>query len=219
MRSLADSVLLTLSDVGVPAEKVLRALAALTRSYLEMIEGQYLDLEYEKRLDITVQDYIRMVSLKTGALIQCSLELGALIASDDEGMVRAFARCGRLLGLAFQSRDDILGIWGDKAATGKATGNDIRRKKKTLPVVYALEHAPEEKGRILREIYTKEALEETDVERVLAILEELGADRYAQGLAREKGALALEALEGVPIPSGAMEEMREVVEFLVERSY
>ena len=106
-----------------------------------MIEGQCLDLEFEGRTDITTNEYLHMIACKTGALIRCGLETGAMLADGDEATVRAFAQFGEGLGRAFQIRDDYLGIWGDEATLGKATGNDIRRRKKSYPVVFALERA------------------------------------------------------------------------------
>ncbi len=217
LRTLADSTLLSLRGAGVPLERALHASRTLTERYLQMIEGQYLDLSYEKTLDITVQDYLEMVSRKTGALIQCSLEVGALIATGDNATVQALADCGMLLGIAFQARDDVLGIWGDEVNTGKMTGNDIWRKKKSLPVVFALEHAQGAARDILLSVYRKESLEKEDVERVMGILEEVKAQQYAQDLALENVAAALRGLEGVPMAGWAKRELSDLATFVVQR--
>ena len=82
-----------------------------------------------------------MIDKKTAALIACSLELGALLGTDDEQVIAGFVNIGRNLGLAFQIRDDILGIWGDEQKTGKPSCSDIRRKKKSFPIIYALDKA------------------------------------------------------------------------------
>ena len=108
---------------------------------MEMIEGQYLDISFEGRHDIGMDDYRRMISRKTGALLRCSLNLGAAVGTDDAQTVAAFRESGRALGYVFQIRDDVLGVWGQEDVTGKPVGADIRRKKNSYPVVYAMENA------------------------------------------------------------------------------
>jgi geranylgeranyl diphosphate synthase type I len=217
MRCLADVSALDLGRRGVSQEKVLRASCLITEGYLEMTAGQCMDLAFERTLDITLQDYLGMVSYKTGALLRCGMELGALVASDREDDIKAFAHAGGLLGLAFQIRDDVLGIWGDEATTGKAVGNDIRRRKKSLPVVYALESAKGSARRALVEAYSKDEPEDQDVERVLEVLEELNVAEYAHAVTREKGEMALAQLGGVPLAAWARREIEELVEFLTTR--
>ena len=119
MRVLASLALSRLGENGVSGEKQLRIQRILDESCLRLIEGQYLDISYESRLDIGVTDYLGMIDGKTAALIGCSLELGAFLGTDDEAVIRGLWNFGRNLGLAFQIRDDILGIWGDEKETGK----------------------------------------------------------------------------------------------------
>jgi geranylgeranyl diphosphate synthase type I len=219
MRTLGDITVLRLVERGVTEEKALRTSLILTRSYIHMTKGQCLDLALEDSLDIKLEDYLTMVSFKTGALIQCGLEMGALIASGDENVVTAFANCGSSLGRAFQIRDDMLGIWGNEAATGKAVGNDIRRKKKSFPIVYALENASDTARQKLVEVYSKEELDEQDVQDVLTVLNELGVADYAQEMSRQKADLALEEVNRVTMPPWARQEIAELVEFLAARQY
>ena len=219
MRTLADITALRLVRGGVTEENALRTSLVLTRSYLHMTKGQCLDLAFEDSLDIKLEDYLAMISFKTGALIQCGLEIGALIASSDENIVTAFAHCGSSLGRAFQIRDDMLGIWGDEAATGKAVGNDIRRKKKSFPIVYALETAGDTARQKLVEVYSKEELDEQDVQDVLTVLDELGVADYAQEMTREKADLAIQEVTQVTMPPWARQEIAELVEFLAARQY
>ena len=219
MRTLADITALRLVERGVAEEKALRTSFVLTKGYLHMTRGQCLDLSFEDSLDIKLEEYLTMISFKTGALIRCGLEMGALIASSDENVVTAFARCGSSLGRAFQIRDDVLGIWGDESATGKAVGNDIRRKKKSFPIVYALETAGDTARQKLVEVYSKDELDERDVEDVLTVLDGLGVADYAQEMTREKAALALQEVSRVAMPSWARREIEEMVEFLAARQY
>ena len=219
MHSTGDLAVLRTAEQGVSPGVVIRVSEILTDSYLGMIEGQCLDLEFEGRTDITTDEYLHMIACKTGALIRCGLETGALLADGDEAAVQGFAGFGEGLGRAFQIRDDYLGIWGDEATLGKATGNDIRRRKKSYPVVYALERAAGAALGDLQKIYGQAELEEDDVERVLAILDEVGARRQSQSVTEEAANRALDALDPVPLPDWARTEAEELVDFLARREF
>lgn len=219
MQSSGDLAMLRVTQEGVSPEVALKVSAILTGSYLEMIEGQCLDLEFEGRTGITTSEYLHMIACKTGALIRCGLETGALLAGGSEATVRAFAQFGEGLGRAFQIRDDYLGIWGDEATLGKATGNDIRRRKKSYPVVFALERAGGAALDDLQRIYSQPELEEDDVQRVLAILDEVGARENSQALTESAANRALEALAPVSLPGWARAEAEELVDFLARREY
>ncbi|MDP3063047.1 MAG: polyprenyl synthetase family protein [Chloroflexota bacterium] len=207
------------SPYGAPAEAVARASQLLTQRYVEMIEGQYLDLSYEGRLDIAVEDYIYMVSHKTGALIRCAMELGAIMAGADDIAIETFGGCGHLLGLAFQIKDDVLGIWGDTAATGKAAGNDIWRRKKSFPVVYTFQHASGADREALIRIYRTVTLQAEDVEQVLTIMEAVGARQYSEAQAGEHASLSLKSVQGLQLNAWAKDCLEEMVQFLVARDY
>ena len=219
MQSTGDLAMLRVAQEGASAEVSLRVSSILTSTYLEMIEGQCLDLEFEGRTDITTDEYLHMIACKTGALIRCGLEAGALLAEGNEATVSAFARFGEGLGRAFQIRDDYLGIWGDEATLGKATGNDIRRRKKSYPVVFALERAGGAALDDMQRIYSQTELDEDDVQRVLAILDEVGARESAQQLTESAANRALEALAPIVLPDWARVEAEELVDFLARREY
>ncbi|MFN3973747.1 MAG: polyprenyl synthetase family protein [Dehalococcoidia bacterium] len=216
LRTLADLAIHRLHWNGVPPQTVLEASRVLTTSYLEMIEGQTLDLSYEKRLDITVNDYLYMVSKKTAALLGASLHLGALLGGAPPEKVHALRRAGHLLGLGFQVQDDVLGIWGETALTGKAVGADILRRKKSFPIVYALEHAPSHLASRLRACYQKHTLGPSEVAEVLGVLEAVDARRHAQQAAE---AFCVEALATVHplLPLWASDALEELAHFIVYR--
>lgn len=219
MHSTGDLAALRAEEAGVSPGVVLRVSEILTDSYLAMIEGQCLDLEFEGRTDITTGEYLHMIACKTGALIRCGLETGALLGEGDDETVQAFAEFGEGLGRAFQIRDDYLGIWGDEATLGKATGNDIRRRKKSYPVVYALERASGAALEDLQRIYGQQELEEDDVQRVLTVLDEVGAREQSQELTESAVNRALDALTAVSLPAWARTEAEELVDFLARREY
>jgi geranylgeranyl diphosphate synthase type I len=217
MWAMADLALLKLAGYGVRSEVVLRASGVMTEGCLEMILGQHLDLSFEGRLDITVNDYMDMISKKTGALMDVSSRLGALIGNADPDTVSAFGRCGRLLGLVFQIRDDILGIWGDTKNTGKPMGNDIRKRKMTLPVVYTLEHASQATRKEIGRLFQKETLAEEEVTRIIAAMESVNAQRYSRILAKQKCSQALRAMGDISMQPWARKELEELSSFLLTR--
>jgi geranylgeranyl diphosphate synthase type I len=219
MQALGDLAILRSAQLDVPPETTLEVSRILTESYLEMIEGQCLDLGFESRTNITTQDYLQMIACKTGALIRSALEIGALLATDDPFITQAFSRFGSYLGRAFQIRDDYLGIWGDEATTGKSTDNDIRRRKKSLPVVFALERASGATLEDLLRIYAQDSLDDSDIERIMAVLEEVGAPQYSEQLTQESARQAIEALEGIALPPWARAEVEELVDFLARRQF
>ena len=103
-----------------------------------MIAGQADDIAFETRRDVTVEQCMAMSAAKTGALLGCAASIGAILAGAPDATVGALRDYGRYLGLAFQAVDDLLGIWGDPAQTGKPAGSDLRQRKKSMPVVSAL---------------------------------------------------------------------------------
>ena len=219
MQTLGDLVVL-----GSPAEEVspdttLKVSSLLTESYLEMIEGQCLDLGFENNPAVTADDYLQMIAFKTGALIRNSLAIGAMLATGDPAPTEAFARFGSGLGRAFQIRDDYLGIWGDADTTGKSTDSDIRRRKKSFPVVFAFERARGRSREDLLRIYQQEELDDNDVDRVLEVLYEVGAHRESQRLTQESAEQALLALDGINLPPWARADAEELVDFLARREF
>ena len=219
MLCLADSTAHRLSKIGLPEARVLGATRLLMEGYLEMIQGQCLDLSFEEKADIGVDDYLGMIALKTGALIRCSMAIGASIGSDDPATVAALGRSGAHLGRAFQIRDDVLGIWGDPESTGKAVGADILRKKKSYPLAYALDSAPPVVRERLTAILRRPELDHDDADQVLNILEELGAEAAAHELVAENAQRAVRELEAVTLPEWATMEYRDLVDFLTSRDY
>lgn len=185
---------------------------------LQLVEGQHLDIEFEKRLDVSVDEYLAMVAGKTAALLAVSLEIGARLATPDAKIVDAYRQFGEELGLTFQIIDDILGIWGDEAVTGKPAGNDLRRKKKSLPVVYTLQQEAGDTGP-LHMLYQKETLTEEDVDAALDILEQAGAREYAEDLARKHRQRAMRVLAETGIENPAQSRLRSLADFLIEREF
>lgn len=219
LRTIADSCLWQLVDEGVDSHKALFVSRLLTNAYLDMIEGQYMDIEFEGRSNISISDYIKMISKKTGTLIKCSMHVGALVSEANSETVRAFKNCGRSLGLAFQIKDDELGIWGHEKATGKPTGSDIRRKKNSLPLVYTRLQATGKNRNILEKTYAKETLDAADVNHVLEVMDSVKAKTFSENLMAEYCEKGLQSLADIEVSDKARTEIEELVHFLLVRRY
>ncbi|MCW6006092.1 polyprenyl synthetase family protein [Micromonospora sp. CPCC 205371] len=121
-----------------PSDRAARGVAMLHAAFQDLIEGQHADLALEERVDVGLPDWFRMAEAKTGALLGCACGLGALLGGGSPGQIEHLRRFGARLGLAFQAVDDLLGIWGDPAITGKPRHSDLASRKKSVPVVAAL---------------------------------------------------------------------------------
>ncbi len=217
MRVIADHTAGALTEGGTTPEVAQGTIAELTKRYLEMIEGQYLDLSFEAAERVSVDDYLDMIGRKTGALLESAMHMGALVATGDQAIAQGFGECGMRLGLAFQIRDDYLGVWGDPAFTGKAVGADIRRKKKSLPAVYLFDNASDEERPWLDETYRAEEIEGARLDGVMAMLDRLGGDSYVQRIAEEQARQAVAAVDALAIPEESKQLLGAVAEFFVTR--
>jgi len=133
-----SNLALTDLDPALPAETRLRSAQILHETCLRLTMGQYQDMSYETRLDLSETDYWPMIAGKTAALLAGCCEIGAVLAQAAPQTCASYRSFGEALGLAFQVQDDILGIWGDEALTGKSAASDLLEGKKSLPVLYGL---------------------------------------------------------------------------------
>ena len=178
---------MALQQLQVPAAHTLAALRTFDAMCLHLTVGQHLDISFESRTDVTADDYMQMIAGKTAALTQACCEIGAIVAGADGSTIAALAAFGRGLGMAFQLQDDVLGIWGDPAKTGKPQ-HDLARRKKTLPVLCAADQDPE----LRASYFGSAALDEPALkERITA----LGGRAHAEQLAAILFGSAIQALE------------------------
>jgi geranylgeranyl diphosphate synthase type I len=217
MFTLAHLALHRLLEAGVAAPQVLEAARLLDEASLALCEGQYLDLEFEERLDVTCDDYLAMVSGKTAALLAAATAAGALLGGAPEDTVGAFKEFGRRLGLAFQIGDDVLGIWGDTAQTGKPAGEDITARKKSYPVVYALERASENDRRSLRRVYGADTVAPEGVAEVTAVLERCRARTASDEAVACHAEGALACLQRLDLAPARRRELETLARHLVHR--
>ena len=218
-------------EKGLPAERVLQLARNITDTSVKLTLGQHADMSFEDNLAVTPEMYLEMIGGKSAALISCATYCGALVALDpanqaNQARLDHFARFGEQIGLGFQIRDDILGIWGLTSKTGKPSGSDIRRRKKSLPVLYALSNAaPGLKAKLLELYRSAEPVMPEQEQFVMEALEKTGAREFAQQQAGQFKQAALEAL--TQAAGGAVElannpplrRLQELSTFLVERDY
>ncbi len=187
-----------LRDAGFPAERILDFANLLDLACVRVCEGQFLDILFESRTDVTTDRYRHMVAKKTGALIAAAAEGAAILATDDAAVRAALRRFGENFGLAFQAHDDLLGIWATAERTGKLAMNDLVKRKKTLPVVLAFQRATPKLRAELDELFAPAApLPNENVERIRATLDELGIRGLIEQEIAGQRARALHALRGV----------------------
>lgn len=215
----------------LPASRVLELARIVTETSVKLTLGQHADMSFEDNLDVTPEMYLKMIGGKSAALISCATRCGALVALDPADPTNAsrledFARFGEQIGLGFQIRDDILGIWGLTARTGKPSGSDIRRRKKSLPVIYALSNATPDLREKLLELYrSADPVTPEQEQFVMTALQETGAREFAQQQAGAFKTAALDALVGAAggreklAENPPLRRLQELSTFLVERDY
>lgn len=153
-----------------PAEVLPQVMSVFTETALEIDEGQQMDMDFEKRLDVTEEEYVEMIRLKTSVLLACALALGALQAGAKDEDVELLHSFGEKLGLAFQLQDDLLDVYGDFATFGKRIGGDILENKKTFLLITALQAAnPEQRADLERWINTAPATPEEQQKKIAAV--------------------------------------------------
>ncbi len=216
---LARNALLELQLQNIPLPTILEAAQHLDQTTLTLCRGQYLDMSFEKTLSVDLDAYLEMIESKTAALLGYSGYLGGLIATDDPAQAEVFRQLGLASGLAFQIQDDLLGIWGDESVTGKPAGDDLRRRKKTLPVVFALNNHKHPQSARFREIYSQDALSEDDVSEAVAILESIGAKAYTEEKAKLYVEQAQTALQSIDATLENKLALQEMVHFFIDRAH
>lgn len=218
--SLARLTLWGVLDKGVEGDIAARLGAVLDRACLILAEGQYLDISFEQRLDISVALYLDMISRKTAALMACAAEMGARLGTRDQEIINRLRTFGEAIGIAFQIRDDMLGIWATSAELGKTPAGDIYRRKKSLPILHALEQSNEHERRLLEEIYQQETNVTTkQVEDVLSIMERTRTRAYCREFLVKQCQSAYQALASVPrnsnpVAARALADLGTLVTFI-----
>jgi len=193
-------------------------LAEFTEAAVIICEGQALDMAFEERMDVTLDEYLDMIKRKTAWLFKLSCRFGALSAEAEASYVDALTKYGENIGIAFQMVDDWLGLFGSEEKTGKPVGSDVRESKKTYPILYAIQHANESDKARLLEILAKRDKKEEEVQEAIEIIKRTGADRATKDMAQKYADAAIKALDAIP-DSKAKEYLVSLARFTIERSF
>jgi len=197
---------------SLPPELVIRSARILNSFCLDLTRGQFLDMSYEERLDLSMKEYWPMIGGKTSALLSACTQIGALIGSASELIQEAYRQFGYHLGLAFQIQDDILGIWGNEQATGKSASSDLVEGKNSLPILYGLENSED-----FRERWRSRPIDFDQVKPLSDLLERIGARHFAELQVREQTSLALAHLEMATPGGEAGKALLELTNQLLNR--
>ncbi|NII28103.1 polyprenyl synthetase family protein [Pseudoflavitalea sp. X16] len=183
----------------------------------EVCEGQQLDMDFEQKESVHLDEYIHMIALKTSVLLAGSLKMGALLGGASKGNQEDIYAFGRELGIAFQVQDDYLDAFGDPAKFGKQVGGDIMANKKTFLVIKALESGTPAQVKELRRLMQENPSDK--VERVLTLFREGGVDKWAFDLKEQYINSAFGHLDNIAVLSGRKQPLRDLAHFLVQRDY
>jgi geranylgeranyl diphosphate synthase, type I len=217
MFTLARLALHRLSAHDYPAQTVLNAFVLFDRTSQKLCEGQDADLAFETRAAVSLDDYLAMIAGKTGALIAACAGMGALLAEAPSSAVQLFSRFGAQIGRAFQIQDDVLGVWGIEAKTGKSAADDIRSRKKAYPFVRALEKASPEDRAVLLQVYAEPDPEGASVPEVLALFDRLWIREDAETAARLAANEAIALLERANLRDPFHSELVALTRFVASR--
>jgi geranylgeranyl diphosphate synthase type I len=219
MFALARLALWDVLKLGVAPALAAQLGLLLDRTILTTAEGQYLDLSAEDCQSIPVATYLALIQRKTAALMSCATEMGAHLGTNNTQTIERLRTFGNAIGIAFQVRDDLLGVWATQTKLGKTQAGDIYRRKKTLPILHALEHATADDRLRLQTIYHQEKLTPAHVGEVLAIFAHTKTEAYCRTFLQEQCNGATLALSHVPTLNNppaqrALQDMQTLVDYI-----
>jgi geranylgeranyl diphosphate synthase type I len=210
--SAAQLTVHRLVEQGVPENIALGVLKILAEASLHLTRGQHLDLLFEGQPEVSLDAYLEMVEGKTCSLLAAATQIGAYIGNAAPDRVESMRRFGYHLGLAFQILDDYLGIWGKPEVTGKPSGDDLKIRKKTLPVIFGLTHSPK-----FRQLWASVKLDAAVVSEMSTVLEDVGAQDNAREIAERHSNLAIEALNTADPQENVHEHLTSITHHLLHR--
>ena len=188
-----------------------KIMSLFNKTAREVCIGQQLDMEFEKKDDVHMDEYINMIGLKTSVLLAASVQMGAIMGGASLGNQHHLYEFGKNLGLAFQVQDDYLDTFGDAEKFGKQIGQDIRANKKTFLMIRALDTCtPEQREMLSRDTPDK-------VERVISIFKACGVDEWARSAKEDFMKKAFDHLEDVAVISKRKEPLKHLAEELLHR--
>ncbi len=192
-----------------------RSIEIFNRTAKEVCEGQQLDMDFEKKPEISFAEYLNMIILKTSVLVAASLQMGAVLGGAGLGNQGHLYEFGKNLGIAFQVQDDYLDAFGDSSKTGKQQGGDILANKKTFLMIHARENCTVAAKKELDDLI--KAGDKRKVENVLQIFRDCKADKWATQLKEKYYREALQHLDDVAVLSIRKQELKKLSADLLER--
>ena len=201
-----------------PAENLQDILSLFTVTALEIGEGQQYDMDFENRMDVTEDEYIEMIRLKTSVLLACELKMGAIMAGASDEDAKNLYAFGEKLGLAFQLQDDLLDVYGDPKVFGKAIGGDITSNKKTYMLINArLRANNEQRAELIKWITTENFYKEEKIKAVTKLYNKIGIRQLCEKKINDYFAEALTYLEKVNVPEEKKTALQRFTDQMMHR--
>lgn len=201
----------------IKSDSLQKVLPLFNKTAMEVCEGQQLDMDFEQKASVSMEDYLNMITLKTSVLLAGSLKLGAILGGAGQGNQDHIYEFGKNLGIAFQIQDDYLDAFGDPLKFGKQVGGDILSNKKTFLMIHALETASSAEKNKLEELMRSNPADK--VEKVLQIFKQAGVDAWAMELKNQYLEIAMNHLEDIAVMSKRKEPLQQLASFLIQREY
>jgi geranylgeranyl diphosphate synthase type II len=193
-----------------------KILKIFNKTAREVCEGQQLDMDYAKKEEVTMEEYIQMITLKTSVLLAASLEIGAIIGGAGENNCQHLYEFGKKIGIAFQIQDDYLDAYGNAADFGKEVGGDIKQNKKTFLLLHALSVANSSQRKQLDELLKTNSPDK--VEKVLALFNACGVGEWAENLKAKYMQEAFDHLESIAVVSARKQPLIDLANYLMNRN-
>ncbi|MCC6289956.1 MAG: polyprenyl synthetase family protein [Chitinophagaceae bacterium] len=194
-----------------------KLMSIFNKTAKELCEGQQLDMDFEQQQNVTLDEYLHMITLKTSVLLAASLQMGALIGGSGEGNQELIYKFGKNLGIAFQVQDDYLDAFGDPKKFGKQPGGDIMANKKTFLLIHALEVASASQKKELLQLMSGNDADK--VAKTLQVFRDCKVDTWSKNLKDKYLDIALKHLEDIAVISSRKKPLQELAGFLVQREY
>ncbi len=199
----------------IKSNKLSEILTLYSRTAKEVCEGQQLDMDFEKQLNVSMEEYLEMITLKTSVLLAASLQLGAILGGAGESNQKYLYDFGKNIGIAFQIQDDYLDAFGDPEKFGKQVGGDILSNKKTFLLIHALSATNPTQRKELELLL--EGNEPDKVARVVAIYKECKVDQWAHTLKEKYYEMALKNLHEIAVQDARKQELISLAKYLLQR--
>lgn len=206
--------------IGNNQKAIIPVMQLFTETALEIGEGQQYDMDFENRMDVTEEEYIEMIRLKTSVLLACAMKIGGILADAPEEDINNLYKFGEQMGLAFQLQDDFLDVYGDTKIFGKAIGGDITSNKKTYMLINACNLANEEQRKELSHwLSLKEFDAQEKIKAVTRLYNEIGIDQLAQRKMEYYYEQSRKYLNAVNVSEERKTELRDYAAQMMKRKY